>query len=159
VTKVDLTDLLRVHCAPPGERPRVINSWAIHYSRRRQFTADARSRRATRGRRSAFGLPYGTQPSTAGASTEAEAEKCVRALSERATAAQAEAVWAGGTVPIAGASDPGRTGAVGRLDARQAAVGTIGAVGWLQPVRSTWSWPAIAALVIPALILLLVVLA
>jgi len=159
VTKVDLTDLLRVHCAPPGERPRVINSWAIHYSRRRQFTADARSRRATRGRRSTFGLPYGTQPSTAGASTEAEAEKCVRALSERATAAQAEAVWAGGTVPIAGASDPGRTGAVGRLDARQAAVGTIGAVGWLQPVRSTWSWPAIAALVIPALILLLVVLA
>ena len=159
VTKVDLTDLLRVHCAPAGERPRVINSWAIHYSRRRQFAADARSRRAARGRRSAFGLPYGTTPSTAGASSEAEAEKCVRALNERATAAQAEAVWAGGTVPIAGASEPSRIGAVGRLDATQAVVGTIGADGWLQPVRSTWNWPAIAALVIPALILLVVWLA
>jgi len=95
VTNVDLTDLLRVHCAQPGERPRIINSWAIHYSRRRQFAADARSRRAARGRRSTFGLPYGTQPSAAGASEEAEAQKCVRALSERATAAQAEAVWAG----------------------------------------------------------------
>jgi PH (Pleckstrin Homology) domain-containing protein len=155
VTKVDLTDLLRVHCAPAGERPRIISSWAIHYSRRRQFAAEARSRRASRGRRSTFGLPYGTPPSAAGASTEAEAEKCVRALNERATAAQAEAVWAGGTVPIAGASQ----GTVGRLDPAQAAVGTIGERGWLQPVRSAWSWPAIAALVIPALILLLVVLA
>jgi PH (Pleckstrin Homology) domain-containing protein len=159
VTKVDLTDLLRVHCAAPGERPKVINSWAVHYSRRRQFAADARSRRANRGRRSAFGLPYGTQPSAAGASEEAEAQKCVRALSERATAAQAEAVWAGGTVPIAGVSQPGPAGTVGRPDATQAAVGTIGARGWLQPVRSTWSWPAIAAIVIPALILLVVWLA
>jgi Bacterial PH domain len=159
VTKVDLTDLLRVHCAAPGERPKIINSWAIHYSRRRQFAAEARSRRPARGRRPSFGLPYGTQPSTAGASAEAEAEKCVRALNERATAAQAEAVWAGGTVPIAGAGESGPAGTVGRLDATQATVGTIGARGWLQPVRSTWSWPAIAALVIPALILLVVWLA
>jgi hypothetical protein len=161
VTNVDLTDLLRVHCASPGERPRIISSWAIHYSRRRQFAADARSRRANRGRRSAFGLAYGTQPSSAGASPSAEAvaEKCVRALSERATAAQAEAVWAGGTVPIAGATLAGQTGTVGRLDAAQALVGNFGKGGWLQPVRSAWSWPAIAAIVIPALILLLVVLA
>jgi len=164
VTKVDLTDLLRVHCAAAGERPRIISSWAIHYSRRRQFAADARARRASRGRRATFGLPYGTQPSAADASAEAEAQKCVRALSERATAAQAEAVWAGGTVPIAGAGRPGRTGPgqtgpAGRLDAAQAAVGTVGPGGWLQPVRSTWSWPAIAALVIPALILLVVWLA
>jgi len=156
VTKVDVTDLLRVHCAPAGERPRVINSWAIHYSRRRQFAAEARTRRASRGRRPTFGLPYGTQPSSAGVSAEAEAEKAVRALSERATAAQAEEVWAGGTVPIAGASEPSQIGAVGRLDGTQAVVGTIGVGGWLQPVRSAWSWPAIAAIVIPALILLLV---
>jgi len=108
------------------------------------------------GRRPTFGLPYGTQPSSAGVSAEAEAEKAVRALSERATAAQAEAVWAGGTVPIAGASEPSQIGAVGRLDGTQAVVGTIGVGGWLQQVRSTWSWPAIAAIVIPALILLLV---
>ena len=97
--------------------------------------------------------------STAGASSEAEAEKVVRTLSERATAAQAEAVWAGGTVPIAGSGKPGQTAAVAGLDATQAVVETIGSGGWLQPVRSTWSWPAIAALVIPALILLVVWLA
>jgi hypothetical protein len=159
VTNVDLTDLLRVHCAQAGGKPRIINSWAIHYSRRRQFAAEARSRRAARGRRSTFGLPYGTQASTAGASSEAEAEKVVRTLSERATAAQAEAVWAGGTVPIAGSGKPGHSAAVAGLDATQAVVETIGAGGWLQPVRSTWSWPAIAALVIPALILLVVWLA
>ena len=160
VTNVDLTDLLRVHCATGGERPRVISSWAILYSRRRQFAAEARSRRANRGRRSAFGLAYGTQPSSAGASAEAEAEKIARSLNERATAAQAEAVWAGGTVPIAGPSLAGQTGTVGRLDAAQAVVGMFGeGGGWLQPVRSTWSWSAIAALIIPALILLVVVLA
>jgi len=159
VTNVDLTDLLRVHCAQPGERPRIINSWAIHYSRRRQFAADARARRAARGRRSTFGLPYGAQPSAAGSSEEAEAEKIVRSLSERATAAQAEEVWAGGTVPIAGPTLAAQTGTVGRLDAAQALAGSLGGGGWLQPVRSAWSWPAIAAIVIPALILLLVVLA
>ena len=31
VTNVDLTDLLRVHCAQAGGKPRIINSWAIHY--------------------------------------------------------------------------------------------------------------------------------
>ena len=45
VTKVDLADLLRVHCdwAPgsPADKKhsKVISSWAVHYSRRRQLTA------------------------------------------------------------------------------------------------------------------------
>jgi hypothetical protein len=160
VTKVDVTDLLRVHCAAtPGERPRIINAWAVHYSRRRQFAAEAKSRRPSRGRRSAFGLPYGTAPSASSTSAEAEASKAVRALSERAIAARAEAVWAAGTVPIAGAGEPAQTEAAGQAEAAQAAVGTLGATGWLQPVRSTWNWPAIAAIVIPALILLVVWLA
>ncbi len=55
MTKVDLVDLLRVHCdrapgavdpAPGGKKDRkVISSWAVHYSRRRQLTAEVRSRR------------------------------------------------------------------------------------------------------------------
>jgi hypothetical protein len=168
VTKVDLTDLLRVHCdwgtqigAPPGskEHSKVVSSWAVHYSRRRQFAADARARRAARGRRSAFGLPYGTSASDAGTSAEAEAKKVVRVLSERATAAQAEAVWAAGTVPIAGASPADGTGTSGEVQTGESAVGTLGNLGdagVLVPLRSTWSWPAIAAIIIPALILLVV---
>jgi len=140
VTKLDLADLLRVHCdwAPgsPGKHTKVISSWAVHYSRRRQLTAEAKARRGSRPRR-AFGGPSGgrgllggglldggtTSPpaSTAGA----EAEKIVRLLNERSTAARAETVWATGT-------------------------------GWLEPLKSTWSRSAIAGLIIPALILLIV---
>ena len=139
VAKVDLADLLRVHCrwagpadAAPGqpggkEHQKVISAWAVHYSRRRQLTAEARARRAARSpglRRSSLGLPsglpYGGAASgPAGSTPEAEAEKIVRVLSERATAAKAEAVWS-------------------------------------EPLKSTWSGRAIAALVIPALILLVV---
>ena len=111
VAKVDLADLLRVHCraeAPgqPGgkEHQKVISAWAVHYSRWRQLTAEARARRAARSpglRRSSLGLPsglpYGGAASGPGGSTpEAEAEKIVRVLSERATAAKAEAGWASG---------------------------------------------------------------
>jgi hypothetical protein len=34
----------------------------------------------------------------------------------------------------------------------------LAGTGWLEPLTSTWSWPAIAALLIPALILLVVAL-
>ncbi len=171
ISKVDLIDVLRVHCdwgsqvgVPPGTkgRSKIITSWAVHYSRRRQFAADARTRRASRGRRSPFGLPYGTPASSAGASSEAEAEKVVKTLNERATAAQAEAVWASGTVPIAGSGTANGTSPAARVEAAEATVGTMGSPGIISvpaSPTSTWSWPAILAIVIPALILLVVCLA
>ena len=151
VTKVDLADLLRVHCdwdpgAAGGKKHRkVISSWAVHYSRRRQLTAEVRSRRGPSSRRSSFGLPSGRglgygdmvpgpataryAPASSASTAEADAEMIVRLLSERATAAQAETVWATGTVDIARGSEP---------------------------LKSTWSPSAIAAVLIPALILLIV---
>ena len=151
VTKVDLADLLRVHCdwdpgAAGGKKHRkVISSWAVHYSRRRQLTAEVRSRRGPSSRRSSFGLPSGrglgygdmvpgpatarSAPASSASTAEADAEMIVRLLSERATAAQAETVWATGTVDIARGSEP---------------------------LKSTWSPSAIAAVLIPALILLIV---
>jgi Bacterial PH domain len=144
VARVDLIDLLRVHCdggVPGDTKQKVISSWAVHYSRRRQFVAEARARRAARLRRPGLRLPtggrgpsYGTTPPAQETSPEAEAEKIVRVLSERATAARAEAVWAGRT-------------ATGRVTAVAA---------WPVPLTSRWSVPAIAALVIPALIVLIV---
>jgi hypothetical protein len=151
VAKVDVLDLLRVHCdgGVPGGEPgdskhrKVISAWAVHYSRRRQFAAEARARRAARRpRRPGLGFPsgardlshstgsYGTGSPAQENSPEAEAEKVVRLLSERATAARAEAVWAAGTTTTTTAA----------------------------PLTSTWSGRAIAALVIPALILLIVIL-
>jgi hypothetical protein len=99
-------------------------------------------------------------------SPEAEAEKIVRVLSERATAARAEAVWAGGTAEVAEAAEAeaaGRTGAASPAGGTMAVdadwpgghLGALGALG-TEPLRSTWSGRAIAALVIPALILLVV---
>jgi Bacterial PH domain len=169
VAEIDLVDLLRVHCAwggPPGAAPadrehhKVISAWAVHYSRRRQFAAQAKARRTARRSTMGFpggfggrGLPYGTSaPSSEHASPEAEAERIVKLLQARATAARAEAVWADSTVEIAGAKT---------AETEPAAVGGITAVadeGWTEPLTSTWSRLAIAALVIPALILLIVIL-
>ncbi len=164
VSKVDLADLLRVHCdRDPGvasgkKHVKVISSWAVHYSRRRQLAAEVRTRRVSRSRSSSFGLPYGGGRDAAfggvatsqapGAATEADAEMTVRLLSERATAARAETVWATGTVDIA---DPQPDGA-----AVPAAASAPAVVGWLEPLTSTWSKSAIAAVLLPALILLII---
>ena len=68
VAEMDLVDLLRVHCAwggPPGAAPadrehhKVISAWAIHYSRRRQFAAEAKARRGARRSTSAFPVGFG----------------------------------------------------------------------------------------------------
>jgi hypothetical protein len=163
VTKVDLADLLRVHCAwDPGaaggkKHRKVISSWAVHYSRRRQLAAEVRSRRGPSSRRSSFGLPSGRglgygdmvpgpAPASSASTAEADAEMIVRLLSERATAAQAETVWATGTVDIARGSEP----------AAPAPAPAAAVTGWLEPLKSTWSPSAIAAVLIPALILLIV---
>src|SRR5205823_1136644 len=180
--------------SPPGsggsrgvapQEHKVISAWAIHYSRRRQFAAETKARRGARRSTLAspigFGRSYGSgsagEPAPPG---EAEAEKILKLLQTRATAARAEAVWADGTVEIAGAlpaeTGPAETGpAAGAAEsapAVQAAPGTttapaaqaapgataVAATGWTEPLTSTWSRRALAALLIPALILLIVVL-
>ena len=160
VAQVDLVDLLRVHCAwggPPGAAPadrdhhKVISAWAIHYSRRRQF-ADIKARRPRRstggfpGGFGSRGAPYGTAPGREhSSSAEAEALQVVKLLQARATAARTEAAWAGSTADVA-------------ADTAPAATATVTASGRAEPLTSTWSRRALAALLIPALILLIVIL-
>jgi hypothetical protein len=162
VAEIDLADLLRVHCAwggPPGAAPadrdhhKVISAWAIHYSRRRQFATEIKARRTARrsavglpGRPGGRSLPYGSSaPRTDHTSAEADAERTARLLQDRATAARAEAVWAGSTTEVA-------------ADTAPAATTTVTASGRAEPLTSTWSRRALAALLIPALILLIVIL-
>jgi hypothetical protein len=154
VAEIDLVDLLRVHCAwggPPGAAPadrehhKVISAWAIHYSRRRQFAAEVKARRGAR--RSASAVPVGFGRSYASAAparepvsaAQADAERIVKLLQARATPGTTAA-------PTAQAA-PGTT-----------ATTTVAATGWAEPLTSTWSRRALAALLIPALILLIVVL-
>jgi hypothetical protein len=175
VIKTDVTDLLRVRCewisqAPGREQvkhAKVIDCWAVHYSRRRQLAAEARARRMTAravSGRSPLGLPTSgsrggyASASPADSTPEVEAEKIIRLLNEHATAARAEAVWAGGTVEIAGTDPAGGTEDLGLSDDPEASGGLerLRKTGWLDPLTSTWSWPALAAIIVPALILLVV---
>ena len=187
VTEIDLADLLRVHCgagqgqpgliAAGGQHEKVVSAWAIHYSRRRQMAAEARMRRMTaretsgrsplglslsgRSRAPAFG--YGSPPAS---TAEADAEKIVRQLTEYATAAKAETVWAAGTVEIAGQAaedtenteNTGVTETTGNTGTGTSPASQARLTGWLQPLTSTWNSTAIAALVVPALILLILAL-
>ena len=88
-------------------------------------------------------------------------------LSEYATAARAEEVWADGTVEIAGAGLAGEIEPAGIEPAGidPAGIGPAGdaaadsrVAGWLEPLTSTWDRKALLALLIPALILLVVAL-
>jgi hypothetical protein len=170
VAKVDLADLLRVHCevgaapATGGKKQKVISSWAVHYSRRRQLAAETRARRAASGRRSPFGMGggFGSRAMSLGGSfggpvarpaasdpAEAEAEKVLRLLSERAAAARSGEIQAETLAEtLAETQAEAQTG-------MQADPGSA-AAGWLQPLTSTWSGRALAAIGIPALILLIV---
>jgi hypothetical protein len=165
ITDVDLVDLLRVHCTV-GDRTRKISAWAIHYSRRRQYSADVKARRAaarTAGDRpSLFGglpaasrsLSYGTPAAARDTSDEATAKILVRLIDERATAARAEALWTASTPAPATSATDTDTSANSATPA-STATQTLAAdsPGLL---TSTWSTTAVAALVIPALILLIV---
>jgi Bacterial PH domain len=197
VTDVDLMDLLRVHCTLPlqgqpiqgqpiqgqGERKKVISAWAVHYSRRRQYSADVKARRnaaraAGGGRPSMLGgrpsmlggfqsMSYGAPAassraaSTHDSSSEADAKMIVRLLNERATAARAEALWAASPPSPAnpvGTPDPVGTAAPADVTPSATVTTDAPATDSTKLLTSTWSNSAIAALVIPALILLIVIL-
>ncbi len=176
VTEVDLADLLRVHCRRGPDDTKVIYSWAVHYSRRRKLAAEAKARRNTArmsSGRSSFGtfglgagygggrrdLGYGSSASSEDASSaEAEAERIVRVLSEYATAARAETVWAEGTVEIAGAGPAGEPEPAGQVEPAADGTADLRITGWLEPLKSTWNRSALLALLIPALILLVIAL-
>jgi hypothetical protein len=175
ISDVDLVDLLRVHCdwgppRAPGDddasakkHRKVISSWAVHYSRRRQLSAEAKARRAANPRRSPLsaGFPsYGSRGLSANsqnASPEAEAERIARLLREHATAARAESVWAHGTAPTTPAASDDDA-AIPASDATNAAPtpGSTSTPGWAEPPQSTWNRVALAAILVPALILLIV---
>jgi hypothetical protein len=178
VTDVDLVDLLRIHCTldqHQARKPKIISAWAIHYSRRRQLAADTKARRSaarTAGgaRPSLFGgfpatgrsMSYGASAASQTSSSEAEAKMIVRLISERATAARAEALWTASTpdpsTPTPASIAPASTATPADTTTPASVATDVPAAGTTRLLTSTWSNSAIAALVIPALILLIVIL-
>ncbi|HJZ27514.1 MAG TPA: hypothetical protein VJ370_14665, partial [Streptosporangiaceae bacterium] len=80
-------------------------------------------------------------------------------LSEYATAAQAETVWAEGTVQIAGAGQAAGNEPAGHIEPTADGPVDLRVTGWLEPLKSTWNRTALLALLIPALILLVIAVA
>jgi Bacterial PH domain len=145
VTKVDVAELLRVHCdwgqpGDDGDHRRVIYAWAIHYSRRRAFTNESKARRSAAGRSAPILPGVGSSghgyAATPPATAESEAQKIAGVLDELAATARHDA---------ARAADAAAIDADG--------VGPVAAAP--RPPRATWSLQAIAALALPALLLLI----
>lgn len=146
VAGADPTDLLRVRCEWPdgdGTGRRVIYSWAVHSSRRRQVAAEMRARRQSRqGGRGAFGgtgvfgggaggFGFGgfagtadSAPAPEGDPLRLDADKVVATLTERAEQARLDTPEVQATAPV-----------------------------------STWNLVAVAAVVVPGLALLITALA
>ena len=191
VAEMDLVDLLRVHCAwgpaglgagPPAggrgvapqeqQHHKVISAWAIHYSRRRQFAAEAKARRGARRSTSAFPVGFGRSYGSPAPGREppprpreAEAERsssCCKRAPPPPTP-KPPGPTARPRPPPPRPRDRRRRGsrATPRNHPRSGAPPRHhrpGRTGWTEPLTSTWSRRALAALLIPALILLIVVL-
>jgi hypothetical protein len=134
VAAVEATDLLRVRCEWPlgngqdaaGKGSRVIYSWAVHSSRRRQVSSRVRADRARpRSLRGAdAGRPFGAPAEDAQSAAMGDVGPVVAALGVRAEKAHAATAGQQASPPV-----------------------------------STWYWPALAAIVIPALALVIAILA
>lgn len=187
VTDVDLRDLLRVHCAwpepgsgPPGggsgildggqdpppvaepgsgQRTRVIQAWALQSPRRTGVVA---KRRAAIGRGSPARQSAGGQAvSQAGAAEplsvvrRRESERIATALAERARQEHARAA--------ARAAETDRPGMIGTGEAAATEwpgeANDAGEAEWPARPVSAWTWPAVLAVVIPALLLIVTILA
>ena len=129
VSGAEATDLVRVRCEWPGGR-RTIYAWAIYSSRRRQYVAEMRAQRMRRPRRSEISRGYGAPPEAGAGKAATEPND-----SERVVAA------------ITSRADEARTAV------RPVAQSTA------QPPVSAWHWPAVIAIVIPALALVIAILA
>jgi hypothetical protein len=129
VSAVDATDLLRVRCEWPDGK-RTINAWAVHSSRRRQFASQLRAE-----------------------SRRSRPQRMIGGFGGFAT--QAEDDFAAAARRTPGDADQVVTALAARLE--QARSGT----SQPQPVPpvSSWRWQPIAAIVIPALALVIAILA
>lgn len=142
ITAIDTTDLVRVRCEWPsgdGGEPgrKTLYAWAVGTSRRRQHLAQIREQRRTRSSRTPASSVFAARD-RAGAGGDL---------------GRPESVRPGGSE----AGDPDRVVAVlkERADEARAAAPEARAARAV----STWSWPALAAVAVPLLALLIAALA
>ena len=145
VAHVDSTDLLRIRCEwqeGDGTAKRVIYAWAVHSSRRRQVAAERRAARQARGGGGGYGIGgFGAgRPADGGYGLS------------------------GGFGATPDVPEPASLGVdadlvVATLTTRAEQAREAGPAARATAPLSSWHWPAVAAIVIPALALLIAVLA
>jgi hypothetical protein len=145
VAHVDSTDLLRIRCEwrdGDGTAKRVIYAWAVHSSRRRQVAAERRAARQARGDGGGYGIGGfgGGRPARSGYGRPGGYGTPPDVPEPVPLGVDADQVIATLTTRAELARDDERS-----------VVATA-------PV-SSWYWPAVAAILIPALALLIAVLA
>jgi hypothetical protein len=129
VSAVDATDLLRVRCEWPDGK-RTIHAWAVHSSRRRQYASQLRAeRRESRSRRMTGGF--------GGFAAQAQYDSAAAARRTPSDAEQAVTV----------------------LSARAEQARSAASRPQPVPPVSSWRWQPIAAIVVPALALVIAILA
>ncbi len=182
VVKVDVVNAVRVHCTPaPGAaRGKVLYSWAVQASPRSARKAEMRREAASRpgGRliprprslQPPPGTPppgavprYGEMPDTAKVALDrSSADFTAARLSERAQhARQAAARAAAARLPAdQDAGQPGEPGAdqAVAVAADPRSAGDSSAAATAEQATAQWAWLPIAAMTVPLLLLLLVVL-
>jgi hypothetical protein len=149
VAQVDSTDLLRIRCEwreGDGTAKRVIYAWAVHSSRRRQVVAERRAARQARGGGGGSGLGGfggfgGGRPVRGGGYGGAGGYGTPSDVPE----------------PVPLGVDADLVVATLTTRAEQAREDEPAAAAMAQV--SSWYWPAVAAILIPALALLIAVLA
>jgi len=135
VIRADVSDLLRIRFREPGGVERAVSAWAVHYSRRKQYIADTKARRAeVRGGRGGggfggFGGGWADRSVSSSRSATSTADR---------TSAEVQAKLAVTFINDYAAGIP-----------QDEPLGTV---------TSRWNWLAIAALIVPALFLLIVAL-
>ena len=143
VAQVDTTDLLRIRCEwreGEGTAKRVIYAWAVHSSRRRQLAAERRAARQSHGGGGVLGIGgFGAGRPARGGYGQPGGYGTPPDIPE----------------PVSLGVDAEQVVATLTARAEQAREGEPAGRA---PV-SSWYWPAIAAIVIPALALLIAVLA
>jgi hypothetical protein len=135
VASADATELLRLRCEwPDGDRTgrRAIYAWAVHSSRRRQVSAQLRAQRQSRRAARGFG-PSGLAGSGSAGGYGAPPEP----------------------VPLGVDADQVVAAITARTE--QARLDAPGALATAP--ATTWNWPAVAAVVVPGLALLIAALA
>ena len=175
VTKVDVVNAVRVHCAPvPGAgRGKILYSWAVQSSSRSARRAALRREASGQGRPRLTPRPRSLQPPPGAAPRYGEipepardalnrstAEFTAGRLAERAQHAHQAASLAAPGVQISGdgqITEESQVTADGQAVGDSAAAAGPSSAGPGRPT-ARWAWPPIAAMIAPLALLLIVVL-